>query len=258
MTGPHSGRPATLAKGVREMVIEYDCPVPGWWCGYADVDGRVRLRHGDERVVEVGTTLTVPGPVEVGGWGLHAGRSLETALQHGDGSFLARVVLHPPVLVDACTMVAVSAARTTIWMRDMDRAFHAFAVDAAEWLLCCELAAGRPVPSRAWAAVAARRQWLAGALDWAAMERAHLDLYERDEPNTLALPNSWPDIVAASAIMPTGTAAARALLATVRYGMGTARLTPATALDVQNRLRQVARAAGAPLDDSTVLEQVRT
>jgi|GEM_PF-2592731 len=238
------------------MVIEYDCPVPGWWFGWADPDGRVRLRHGDGRVVQPGETLSVLRPVVLYERGLHAGRDLAAALEYGTGFWLARVVLHPPVFFDTDTHIMASTTRTTLWMADMSRPLNEFALSVAEWLLCREWDAGREVPSRAWAALAAKRQYLARAIDWQVMEKARLALYQRDEPAAMAWPVTWPDDIAASALAYSGAVSARTILGTVRFGLGASRLTPGDVALVEARLQAVVAAAGAPMDDSAVLDQV--
>ncbi|HEX6972592.1 MAG TPA: hypothetical protein VF234_10280, partial [Limnochordia bacterium] len=64
-----------------------------WWFCRADDDGVVRLPHGDGRVVRVGETLTVPGPVILCERGLRASVRAIDALPYAPGPIVCRVRL---------------------------------------------------------------------------------------------------------------------------------------------------------------------
>ncbi len=132
----------------------------GYWFAQADAEGVVRLSHGDDRVVRVGETLTVAGPIELCTWGLHASRRVLDALMYAPGSWLALVRLSG-TMVEATDKV-VASARTTLWLDDVSEVLCEYACDVAERALWSERMSHREPDVRSWTAVETTRQWLAG------------------------------------------------------------------------------------------------
>jgi hypothetical protein len=62
--------------------------------------------------------------------------------------------------------------RTHLWVRNVGQELHAFAADAAQWILTELRASGYEIDSRSMAAVTAKRQWLAGAITDAQLDSA--------------------------------------------------------------------------------------
>jgi hypothetical protein len=144
-----------------------------WFYDRDPRDSVVRLRHGDGRVVRVGETLRVDGPIDPGSWGLHAGRTALDALWTGSGSGLALVRLGGPIVARGVLLAA--AERTPLWMADVAPTLHAFACDVAEHALA---RVGAAAPEAARLAVVTKRRWIAGAASdavLAAARRAALD-----------------------------------------------------------------------------------
>lgn len=135
--------------------------VTGWWFAAADDDGVVRLPRGDGRIVRVGETLGVDGPIVPCESGLHASRRVIDALRYAPGPWLARVELSGTVVEEEDKLVA--SARTTLWLADVSRILHTFACDVAERALIYDRRAkGAELDSRPWKTIAVKRRWIDG------------------------------------------------------------------------------------------------
>jgi hypothetical protein len=134
--------------------------VLGWWFAKRDEDGEVRLPHGDGRIVRVGETLTVPGPVVLCERGLHAGVQAHDALQYAPGGMLCRVRLSGQIVHGNYKVVATE--RTTLAMVDATRTLRVFACCVARGALEAERLLGREPDPRSWAAVEVAARYLDG------------------------------------------------------------------------------------------------
>ena len=92
----------------------------GWHFASADL----RLRHGDEREIRVGETLTVELPIELCERGLHASVRPLDALNYASGPIACRVRLSGQVI--AGEDKAVATERTVLGMVDGRHVFSAF------------------------------------------------------------------------------------------------------------------------------------
>ena len=72
------------------------------------------LGHGDERLIVVGETLTVAGPIFMCGHGLHACARLLDALAYANGTVICEVILGADAYTEADK--SVSTSRTCIAM----------------------------------------------------------------------------------------------------------------------------------------------
>ena len=72
------------------------------------------LGHGDERLIVVGETLTVTGPIFMCGHGLHACARLLDALAYANGTVICEVILGADAYTEADK--SVSSSRTCIAM----------------------------------------------------------------------------------------------------------------------------------------------
>jgi len=119
-----------------------------------------RLTHGDGRLIRPGTTVTVPGPPVLYAHGLHASRRVMDALQQAAGPIVCRVVVSGEIIEEHSTLndsTFVGTRRYVEWMLDATWLLHEFAC----W--CAERALRRAKVKNdvLWAAIAAKRAWLA-------------------------------------------------------------------------------------------------
>lgn len=124
------------------------------------------LTHGDGRVVRIGETLRLPGPVALAERGLHASRRPLHALGHAPGPVLCRVRMHGPRIEDDEKIVA--SARTALAMADASELLHRFALACAKRVLD-RVSAPDPRSTRA---LVCKQQWLDGTTDEAALQAA--------------------------------------------------------------------------------------
>jgi len=217
----------------------------GWWFCTSDEDGVVRLPHGDGRVVRVGETLTVDGPIVPCERGLHASRQVLDALEYAPyapASWLARVRCHGTVVEDFDKLAA--SARTTVWLADVSRVLHTFACDVAEDALRREHAAGRELDSHFWEALQVKRAWIAGtatdAERHAAESAAWRIAYLRRNMAPSAQDAAW------SAAWSINASAKYAVLRAVTHALS----VPGTTYCAQEEhLVTLLRAAGAPIEE---------
>ena len=136
----------------------------GWWFGVRSDDGKVRLPHGDGRIVIAGQTLSVEGEIVPCTRGLHASARALDALQYApsrDGLVVARVRLHGTVVAHGSPVDKHAAShRTVLWMADCDEALRWFATDVAEAALLTERKLGREPDRRSWNAITVARRYL--------------------------------------------------------------------------------------------------
>ena len=121
-----------------------------------------KLGYGDGRLVIAGDTLSVPGPLEMCNYGLHASKNLLDALKYAPGSILCKVELGSDVITQGDK--SVSSSRKTLWMTDISDLLHKFACDAAEQCLKDRESEGIEVDIRSYAAIEAKRGWLRGSV----------------------------------------------------------------------------------------------
>ena len=90
-----------------------------------------KLKHGDNRIVQVGETLSVEGELELCAYGLHASRRVIDALSYASNNALVvcRVECWGDVVEGSDKLVA--RYRKTLWMLDVERILHQFSVDVA-------------------------------------------------------------------------------------------------------------------------------
>ena len=86
-----------------------------WHYAHTDADGITRLRHNDKRIVRVGETLTVSGPLQLHNRGLHASRSVIAPLEWQPSSPCLCLVGLAEIHA-ACDGYAVARRRTVIAM----------------------------------------------------------------------------------------------------------------------------------------------
>jgi len=127
-----------------------------------------RLTHGDGRLIRPGTTVTVPGPPVLCARGLHASRRVMNALQLAPGPVICRVVVSGKIVKE--DGIFVGTRRYVEWMLDATWLLHEFAC----W--CAERALRRANIKNEvlWAAIAAKRAWLADEITDEQLETACL------------------------------------------------------------------------------------
>jgi len=118
------------------------------------------LSHGDNRIVRVGETLTVEGPIRCCERGLHASKRAIDAISFRSGTLACRVRLSGEIVErpDKCA----ASARTVLWMADADRCLRLFAIWCAREALEGERARGREPDPRSWRALDVAEAYLAG------------------------------------------------------------------------------------------------
>lgn len=107
-----------------------------------------------------GKTLNVDGKPIMCRRGLHASELISDALTFATGPILCRVAVWGDV-EHGIDMLA-GKHRHVIWQIDATNILWSFACYCSEFALEQELAHGRDVDERSYAAIAARRNWLAG------------------------------------------------------------------------------------------------
>ena len=117
-----------------------------------------RLRYDDNMLVAPGYTYSVPGPVAMCTWGLHASERAIDALSYAPGPIVCRVRLGRGAVTDGDK--SVSTSREVLWMADASTVLHEFACRVAEQVL---LDAG-VTDERAWRPIKAKRRWLKGEI----------------------------------------------------------------------------------------------
>ena len=121
-----------------------------------------KLRWGMREVVLPGLKLAVPPPLKMCRHGLHAGIRAIDALRYAPGPVVCRVELGGEILEDEDKCCATE--RTCVWLADASEVLHRFACWCAEGALAREREAGREPAAASWAAVQAKRDWLAGKI----------------------------------------------------------------------------------------------
>jgi len=132
-----------------------------------------RLSHGDGRLIRPGTTVTVPGPLVLYAHGLHASRRVMDALQQAPGPIVCRVVVSGEIVEDNGILnnnIFAGTRRYVEWMLDATWLLHEFAC----W--CAERALRRAKVKNEtlWAAIAAKRAWLADEITDKQLETAFI------------------------------------------------------------------------------------
>ena len=135
---------------------------------FLPADGR--LNYGDGRLVVPGETLSVEGEPVLCEHGLHASERLIDALSYAPSSLVERVEVWGRVKRGTDTLDGQH--RHCLWTLDIDRLLHEFALWCAEGALNRERAAGREPDPRSWAALEAKRGWLAGTVSDAELDAA--------------------------------------------------------------------------------------
>lgn len=125
-----------------------------------------RLGYDDKRLVRVGETLSCDGEIELCRNGMHGSRRLIDALDYASGSVLCLVDIFGEV--DEGSDKLVGRSRTVLWMRNIDKELHLFACDVAEQALQKHGVTDR----RSYAAIQAKRDWLAGKISPETLEAA--------------------------------------------------------------------------------------
>ena len=130
------------------------------------VNADKRLGYGDNRIVKVGRTHKVSGPVELCSHGLHASVRVLDALGYAQSPILTRVELGGEIIKGKDKVVA--SERTVIWMADISETLHKFACDEAERAL----KARKVEDPRSWNAIKVKRLWLQGKATDAELDAA--------------------------------------------------------------------------------------
>ena len=137
-------------------------------------DKRMQFRDGrrveDGEIVEAGKTYKAKGKLELCANGMHASLRAIDALEYAPGGVICRVELSGEI-VDGGDKVC-ARARKALWMADATRTLHEFACWCAEQALLREREAGREPDARSWAAIEAKRQWLAGKISKGELDAA--------------------------------------------------------------------------------------
>ena len=117
----------------------------------------LRTQYSNEPIV-AGETLTAKGDLSLCSNGMHASLCPLQALQYAPGSMLCRVELAGKVIEGDDKLCARS--RKVLWIANADHLLHEFAC------LCAERALKRTKvdDKRSWAAIQAKRDWLAGKI----------------------------------------------------------------------------------------------
>ena len=122
------------------------------------VRGNRRLGFGHGETVAAGYVYAVKGQIALCRWGLHASVKPLDALQYAPGPIVCRVEMGGEIIRGADKIVAQT--REVLWMADATNALHEFACVVAEEALKAE----KVTDERSWAAIAAKRKWLAGEI----------------------------------------------------------------------------------------------
>lgn len=117
-----------------------------------------RLRYGDGNTVAAGCVYEVPGPLQLCRWGLHASAMALDAISYAPGPIVCRVKLSGQIIHGDDKSVATR--REVLWLVDATGVLHEFACRVAE----DALRAASVTDTRAWAAIEAKRKWLAGEI----------------------------------------------------------------------------------------------
>jgi len=130
-----------------------------------------RLSFGDGRLIRAGTTVTVPGPPVLYAHGLHASRRVMNALQQPAGPVVCRVVVSGEIVKE--DDIFAGTRRYVEWMLDATWLLHEFACWCAERAL-----RGANIKNEVlWAAIAAKRAWLADEITDEQLEAAFSAAY---------------------------------------------------------------------------------
>lgn len=116
------------------------------------------LTNGDGRLIKEGMIVTIDGPLELCEHGLHYSLDILDALHYAPGPVLCRVEIGDESIQD--TDKGVTNSRKVLWMIDIERTLHEFAIWCVEQALTREREAGREPDPRSWAALETKRQWL--------------------------------------------------------------------------------------------------
>lgn len=123
-----------------------------------------RLSYGDGRLVEVGQTLTVEGPLEICRCGLHYCERARDALRYAPGLTVCRVRASGDILRGGGENAdkACASERTALAIADTTRVVVGWAAWCAQQALDARRAAGGVVDERSHRAVTLAQQWADG------------------------------------------------------------------------------------------------
>lgn len=122
-----------------------------------------RLRHGDQRLVELGVPIEVKGPPILWKRGLYASLQPLNALCYAQGPIACRVELDGDILQDSAKLVATW--RTVVAWCNATKLLHRFACDMATTVLDFVKERGFIIDERSRTAIAVKRAWLKGAVN---------------------------------------------------------------------------------------------
>jgi len=117
--------------------------------------------------IAAGETLTAVGPLELCSNGLHASECPLDALKYAPGEMLCRVELSGEILRGEDKLCA--RRRKVLWVLDCERIVHEFACECAERAL----KSVGVTDSRCWAAIQAKRDWMAGKIGDVELDAAY-------------------------------------------------------------------------------------
>ena len=195
-----------------------------------------RETYGRRRKIEVGKRLAVRGTPVPCQYGMHASVLPLDALSQAHGTLVCRVEIGGGIANDGDKIVG--QWRHTFAMADASEVLHEFACYCADRALNAERAAGREPDSRSWAAVQAKRDWLAGLIDDEQLKAA-----SKAAPWEKNLPASWDAVEWQDVEQAIERAAAWAAVFDARTAAGTAASNAQSAAGMAVR-RALERAAG--------------
>ena len=125
-----------------------------------------KLAYGDGRKIVKGRTLTVDGVPRLCRWGLHASERIIDALEYAPGPIVCRVEIGGQIVRGDDKLCGTS--RKVLWWLDATEVLHLFACRVAERAL----KEAKVTDPRCFAAITAKRQWLAGRITDAELDAA--------------------------------------------------------------------------------------
>jgi hypothetical protein len=121
-----------------------------------------RLAYGDGRLVEVGVPLECGKFLKLGTNGMHASAWITDAIMHAPGPVLCLVDVWGGIREGDDNLCG--RHREAVEMHDVTQELHLLACAVATFALENELSCGRYVDPRSFAAIEAKRGWLAGTV----------------------------------------------------------------------------------------------
>jgi hypothetical protein len=134
------------------------------------------MQHPPHTLVEAGSTYTAVGPLWLCGNGMHASVQAIDALEYAPGNIVCRVRLGEERVSDTDKVCA--RERTVLWMADAAPVLHEFSCLLAQRALDHATERGHPPDPRSTAVLVAKRAWLRGELDDAALDAAGVQAKE--------------------------------------------------------------------------------